>query len=116
METFRKWEQAPQPGVAQVDSQMRFVSPVITGLVGLRPRADDMVVVNPLVPPDTWDWFCLDRVSYHGRTLTILWDKSGTKYGRGRGLRVFADGAEIANSPTLTRVSGSLDREQKKGY
>ena len=81
---------------------------IITGLVGLRPRADDVVEVNPLLPADTWDHFCLDNVLYHGRVLTIIWDKSGEKYKRGNGLSVFADGELIANSKTLTRLTGSL--------
>ena len=87
-----------------------FCDLIITGLVGLRPRADDVVEVNPLVPEGRWDWFCLDKVFYHGRTLTILWDKTGTKYGRGKGLRVFADGREIAQSDALDRVTGSLSQ------
>jgi len=81
---------------------------VITGLIGLRPRADDVVEVNPLVPAGRWDWFCLDRVLYHGRILTIVWDKTGEKYGKGKGLRVFADGAEIAHADSIERVSGKL--------
>lgn len=85
-----------------------FCDLVINGLVGLRPRGDDVVEVNPLVPADTWDWFCLDRVPYHGRTLTILWDKTGTRYGKGRGLRVLADGREIARSETLQKLNGKL--------
>jgi hypothetical protein len=47
-------------------------------------------------------------VPYHGRTLTILWDRTGEKYQRGAGLRVFADGVEIARSDGLTRVTGRL--------
>lgn len=78
-----------------------FCDLIITGLVGLRPRADDVVEVNPLVPEGKWEWFCLDNIPYHGRTLTILWDQTGEKYGRGKGLRVFADGREIAHSDTL---------------
>jgi DUF1680 family protein len=85
-----------------------FCDLVISGLVGLMPRDDDTVVVAPLVPVDTWDWFCLDGVSYHGRTLTILWDRTGDKYRRGAGLRVFADGTEVAQSDRLTRVAGKL--------
>jgi len=81
---------------------------VITGLAGLRPRADDTVEVNPLVPDGRWDWFCLDNVLYHGRILTILWDKTGDKYGKGKGLRVFSDGREIARSKALGRVTGRL--------
>jgi predicted GH43/DUF377 family glycosyl hydrolase len=81
---------------------------IITGLVGLRPRCDDIVEVNSLVPDNQWDWFCLDNVLYHGRILTIVWDKTGTKYGKGKGLRILADGREIARSATFGRVTGQL--------
>ena len=64
---------------------------VITGLAGLRPRADAALEVKPLAP-DTWDWWCLDQVPYHGRQLTIVFDRTGTKFGRGKGLNVFLDG------------------------
>ncbi|UCC96930.1 MAG: hypothetical protein JSW66_13930 [Phycisphaerales bacterium] len=85
-----------------------FCDLVISGLVGLVPRPDDTLVVDPLVPAGAWDWFCLDNVLYHGRTLTILWDRSGVKYGQGQGLRVFADGRKIAGSSELARVTGSV--------
>jgi len=84
-----------------------FCDLVISGLIGLRPRADEVVEVHPLVPA-SWDYFCLERVRYHGRWLTILFDRTGRVYGRGSGLRVFADGQEIAASDTLTRVTGQL--------
>ena len=77
---------------------------IITGLVGLRPRADDVIEVNPLLPEDTWDWFCLDNVLYHGRILTITWDRTGEKYGKGKGLSVFADGKKIGESVDLSRI------------
>ncbi len=77
---------------------------IITGLAGLRPRPDDALEVNPLAPAD-WDWWCLDHLPYHGRLLTILWDRAGTKFHKGKGLRVFADGVEIASSPALARIS-----------
>jgi hypothetical protein len=85
-----------------------FCDLVITGLIGLRPRADNVVEVSPLVPDGKWDWFCLDNVAYHGQTLTILWDKTGTKYARGKGLRVFANGRQIARSATLGRLTAPL--------
>ena len=80
---------------------------VITGLIGLRPRADDTVEVNPLAPDD-WGYFCLDSIVYHRRTLTILWDKTGGRYGQGKGLRVLADGREIAAADKLQRVTAQL--------
>ncbi len=85
-----------------------FCDLIISGLIGLRPRADEVVEVNPLLPDGTWDYFCLDNISYHGRTLTIVWDQSGRKYGRGKGLQVLCDGRQIARSDRLGRVSGRL--------
>ncbi|MCR8666748.1 glycoside hydrolase [Aestuariibaculum sp. M13] len=77
---------------------------MITGLVGLRPRADEKIEVNPLIPQDKWDWFCLDNVLYHGDIITILWDKTGEKYHKGQGLRVFRNGKEVASSSKLEKV------------
>jgi hypothetical protein len=62
------------------------------------------------VPPDTWAYFCLDRIPYHGRLLTILYDKTGKKYGKGKGLRILADGKEIGGSATLKRVVAALPK------
>ncbi|MHC4483182.1 MAG: MGH1-like glycoside hydrolase domain-containing protein, partial [Planctomycetota bacterium] len=83
---------------------------IISGLIGIRPRPDDIVEVNPLVPKDTLGWFCLDNVPYHGRIVTILWDKNGTRYGKGKGLRVYADGKQIAYSDALERITGSASK------
>jgi len=85
-----------------------FADLVISGLVGLRPRPDNVVEVNPLIPEGTWDYFCLDKVPYHGRVMAILYDKTGERYGKGKGLRVFADGHLIAISESLQRVRGTL--------
>ena len=65
---------------------------IITGLCGLRPRADGTIEVNPLLPSEEWDYFCLDNVAYHGKTVTIVWDRDGSRYHAGRGLRVYVDG------------------------
>ena len=73
---------------------------IITGLAGLRPSLDNEFTVNPLVP-DSWDWFCLDNVMYKGHLITILWDKAGKKYGRGKGLRIYTDGKTMAKSRKL---------------
>jgi predicted GH43/DUF377 family glycosyl hydrolase len=91
-----------------------FCDLVISGVIGLRPRADDLVEVNPLVPAGRWDYFCLDNVLYHGRILTILFDQSGRRYLRGPGLRILADGKEIAASEKLTRLTGTLPLAETK--
>jgi len=85
-----------------------FADLLITGVVGLRPRADEVVEIFPLLPPETWSWFCLDGVKYHGRRLTVIWDKNGSRYGRGPGLRVLAEAKEIAHSEKLERITSKL--------
>jgi len=81
---------------------------VITGLVGLRPRADDTVEIDPLIPDEAWDYFCLDNIHYHGHILTILYDQTGGRYSKGRGLRVFIDGKLTARSKTLGHLTSRL--------
>jgi hypothetical protein len=85
-----------------------FADLLITGVVGLRPRADDLLELHPLLPPGTWDWFALDGVSYHGRTLTILWDRQGARYGRGPGLTVLCDGRPLAHAADLGPLTARL--------
>ena len=87
-----------------------FADLLITGVVGLRPRADDTVEVHPLLPSDSWNWFCLDGLRYHGHNLTILWDKDGSRYGRGAGLTIFANGNRIARAETLQKLTGGLPK------
>ena len=81
-----------------------FNDMIITGVAGLRPRGDNTLEVNPLLPEGTWEWFCLDNVSYHGHIITILWDADGSRYNHGRGMHVLVDGREAGYSPTLGRV------------
>lgn len=80
---------------------------IINGLVGLRPRADDAVEVNPLVPA-AWDYFCLDGVRYHGQSITVLFDRTGREFGKGTGLHILADGRSIASAACLSRIRGRL--------
>ncbi|MCF2497383.1 MGH1-like glycoside hydrolase domain-containing protein [Dyadobacter chenhuakuii] len=77
---------------------------IISGLVGLRPREDDMIEVNPLIPQEKWDWFCLDNVLYHGKILTIMWDKNGDHYKKGKGLQVLVNGKKAGSSENIERL------------
>lgn len=88
-----------------------FADLVITGLVGLRPRDDDTLVVNPLVPEQAWDWFCLDRVRYRGRDITVVWDREGTRYGMGRGMQLIVNGRVAARSDRLEKLDVELSRK-----
>ncbi len=78
---------------------------VITGLCGLRPRQDNTLEVNPLLPLDKWAYFCLDNVLYHGHNITIVWDRDGSRYHQGRGLRVLVDGQLRGQRDTIGRLT-----------
>jgi hypothetical protein len=81
---------------------------VITGLVGLRPGADDILEVHPLIPQNKWNWFCLDNVLYHGKIITIIWDKTGMKYKKGKGFSIWADGKKLKSSDHLEKLQAHL--------
>jgi hypothetical protein len=85
-----------------------FCDLVIRGLVGIVPRDDNIVEVDPLIPAESWDWFCLDGVAYHGQQLTVVWDRTGQRYRRGAGLAIWANGKEVARSANLNRLTGKL--------
>lgn len=90
-----------------------FIDLVMTGVVGLRPRADDVLEVNPLLPgsgADTIRWFRAERIPYHGHDVSVTWDADGTHYRRGAGLRVSVDGREVAARADLGRVTVPLSR------
>ena len=78
---------------------------IISGLIGLRPRADWILEVNPLLPDGKWDWFCLDNVPYHGKIITIVWDRTGEKYKRGKGFYVMVNGKVVARADNLTKLT-----------
>lgn len=106
-ETTGQWING-KGGRSRYYNHSTFADLLITGVVGLVPRADNTVEVWPLLPDDTWNWFCLDGVIYHGHTLTVLWDEDGTHYTHRKGLTVLADGKEIAHADKLTKLEGKL--------
>jgi hypothetical protein len=77
-------------------------------MVGLRPRADGKLVLDPLVPPGEWSYFAMDGLPYHGHLLTIVYDQTGRHYHRGRGLTLFVDGKKIAGRATLGPLEAEL--------
>ena len=81
-----------------------FADLIITGLVGLQPTEDNNVLLQPNMDASKWDWFCLDNVIYRGKTLTIIWDKDGTKYKKGKGFTLMVNGKKVANQPTLGKL------------
>ena len=85
-----------------------FADLIIAGLVGIVPRADNTIEIDPMLPDKTWDWFALDGVPYHGKEIAVVWDRDGQKFNRGAGLSIWINNEPIATSPTLSRLTGEL--------
>jgi hypothetical protein len=81
---------------------------IISGLIGIRPQEGNVLVVNPLLPDNTWDYFCLENVLYHGKRITVLYDKTGDRYHKGKGLMIFIDGKRKASSRNLSMLKCKL--------
>jgi len=81
---------------------------IINGLIGVRPEGNGILEVNPLLPDDTWDYFCLENVMCRGKNITVIFDKTGTKYHQGKGFMLFINGKMKASSPKLSLLKCSL--------
>lgn len=95
---------------------------IITGLVGVQPRADDLLTIDPLAPRD-WAWFALDDLPYRRQRISVVWDREGTRYHLGPGLHLLVHGKVVASSKTLAPLTarvpavGSLPaRESRVNY
>jgi hypothetical protein len=93
-----------------------FADPLITGLIGLKPRADNRVVVHPAISAAEWPYFAIDALPYHGRLLTIAWDAAGTHYHRGKGMWIAVDGKVIAHREMLGPLEAELPGSSTPGY
>ena len=47
---------------------------LIPELIGVVPRDDDVLEIDPLLPDDALSHFLLDGLRYHGHDVTIAWD------------------------------------------
>lgn len=86
---------------------------IITGLCGLRPRADNILQINPLIPLSPKSsgyisYYCIDNISYHGHMITILFDSTGAKYRKGKGLSVFVDNKRVIGPAPLGNYTAKI--------
>jgi hypothetical protein len=92
------WVQNEWPGLDYFHSS--YINLVLTGIAGLRPSDDGYAIVKPLAPR-TWDYFAADRIAYRNHELSIVWDRTGSRYGIGQGFTILVDGEVAAHSATL---------------
>ncbi|WP_229716248.1 MGH1-like glycoside hydrolase domain-containing protein [Mangrovihabitans endophyticus] len=86
-----------------------FTDNVLSGLLGIRAQAGDSVELAPLVPA-SWDHFAVENLPYHGHNLTVVWDRDGSTYARGSGLRVWIDGRLRLHRPDLRTTTVRVPR------
>lgn len=102
-ESTGEWLKGDNPR-SQHYNHSAFCDLVISGLVGLIPRSDNQLEINPLLPPGKWEWFALEGISYHGKKITIIWDAKGTKYNMGQGLFVLVNNKVYAHSKIIEKI------------
>ena len=103
---------APIVGLARSHhyNHSTYVDLVVTGLIGIRPRADENLELDPLITTDSKAkeapirYFDLQNVAYHGHDVSVIYDSDGSRYGIGRGLFVFVDGHCLLKSGALART------------
>jgi hypothetical protein len=61
------------------------------------------LVIHPLVPA-SWDYFAVENVAYHGRNISILWDRDGSHYQQGAGFKIYIDGNLVLDKSTVQPV------------
>ncbi|MEU7834170.1 PA14 domain-containing protein [Nonomuraea sp. NPDC049129] len=77
---------------------------VLSGLLGIRGQEGATLRLDPLVPA-TWDHFAVENVPYHGHDVTVVWDRDGSHYGRGAGLRVSVDGVQVRQADRVRALT-----------
>ena len=106
-EYFSKWEpyqssSRPKPSDISHDFHSGFCFLVVEGVVGLSPRQDDKIELDPAAR--TWDYFLLDRLRYRGSDLSIVWDRpdGNKRYSQfEEGFSLYIDGQLAFNRPEL---------------
>ena len=67
-----------------------FCDLVLSDLLGIKPSIDNYIRIKPLIPQN-WEWFAAENIPFQGRDISLIWDKTGEKYGLGKGLMLFID-------------------------
>ena len=81
-----------------------FTDLILSDLLGIKPKIDNTIEINPLIPDD-WEWFAVDNLYLQGKKFSLIWDKTGKKYNRGKGLSLFRDNILVAKSSKIEKIT-----------
>ena len=98
-------------------SHSTYVDLVLNGLIGIRPRTDEVLEINPLVPEHDQKpirYFALEHVAYHGHDIGVIYDRDGSRYKVGSGLSVFIDGKRAAGPKPLGKLLIDLPKREPR--
>jgi len=90
-----------------------WIDPLIRHLLGLIPRVDDILEIDPLLPKGAWSYYLLDGQAYRGHDVTLAYDAQGGHIEKGfKGYGVYLDGKQVlhADHPTHIRYDMTAKR------
>ncbi|MFC6859913.1 discoidin domain-containing protein [Zunongwangia atlantica] len=90
-----------------------YVDLVISDLLGIKPQEDDFIIIKPLIP-SSWDYFILEDFQYHGNNMTLIWDKTGKKYNKGKGFHLISNGKKIISKKNIQDLKVKIPLKIKK--
>ena len=95
-----------------------YIDLVLSGLIGIRPRADNVLEVDPLIPvqPSTDHpiyYFALQDLAYHHHDISIFYDEDGSRYHIGSGLSIFVDHRRVSGPGPLAPTRVTLPRSAR---
>jgi len=109
-EYYSKWEPyqpspRPKPSDISHDFHSMYPSLVVEGVVGLTPRTDDKIELQPAALD--WPHFALAGLRYRAHDLTIVWDRpdGDVRYpDHAEGFSLAIDGRRVFTRPQLGHV------------
>lgn len=76
---------------------------IINKVMGVQPQEAGGIKIRPLIPEE-WEYCILKDVVCQGRHITIIYDKNGTYYHKGKGFMVWCDGICIHKSDVIMDI------------
>ena len=81
-----------QPGLGGYErgkdyNHSTFADLILSGLLGIHVNDGGELAAEPMIP-ESWPYFCVANLHCAGGVYTVLYDRNGSRYGQGAGLRI----------------------------